>query len=547
MYSKNQNNFLDFPHPSALSVVIDSRLSKKAEINKDLLAHSDYIIIDFNALSNKTLNLLANNLSDLRKGCYKSMIFRISKKSEKIDPINVNSLLNVSHIFVDFWVMIKSKLDLKELEYIFNFARSLSSDSEIKLIIDITVSGIEELLNSDVMNSNLVRIVLLGKTRYPANGVLHYNALAEEYYVSSNLINIGRKISWSLGEKIFEKVKEVKRNRNLVQDFSITQKHSETIDYKRLYFNSIVVEYTKKCNSACRHCYISASPARDGYLAKEKIFDLIRAVEEIDVKILPFKRFCMAGGEVTLPEFIDDVIEILEFARKRNFYTEIVTNGYVFAYDEEKAKLLANAIDGLELSMSPYHIELMGREFYERVLRQMVKLRLSGKHVIIRYQTTKEDTLLKLYKTFCEKIEGFVVVSSPVSCIGRAEKSIGMDKLWLIRPEMLKGGCWRNLNITITSEGHITPCCAGSEITKYLKYGHIGEKDIKQTIRQMTDDPYLYVLTRYPEKIVQELRELLPEKVSCFCELCVLINSIPQLYFRAREFVNSLLKVVSTR
>ena len=46
-------------------------------------------------------------------------------------------------------------------------------------------------------------------------------------------------------------------------------------DYKRIYFNSIVIELTKKCNSVCAHCYVDASPMSSERLSKEEVINVL--------------------------------------------------------------------------------------------------------------------------------------------------------------------------------------------------------------------------------------------------------------------------------
>ncbi|MDI3498864.1 SPASM domain-containing protein [Archaeoglobus sp.] len=257
--------------------------------------------------------------------------------------------------------------------------------------------------------------------------------------------------------------------------------------------------------------------------------------------LLPFRRFCIAGGEITLPEFVEDVIEILSFAKEMGYFTEIVTNGFAFARGHFQN--LIEVLDGMEVSVSPFHINTLGVNYYKKVLKTLKELR-SKINILLRYQSTRKFTLSYLYNKLWPEIESMIVVSSPVSRIGRAKKIIDEEDLWMGETRKLAGGCWKNLNITVTSEGYVTPCCAGSEVTTYLKYGNIRKDKAKNIVKIMAEDPYLYVLTRYPEKIIEVLQEHLPEKSGCFCEICVLLNSDPELYKMAKGFVDAVVKEV---
>lgn len=135
--------------------------------------------------------------------------------------------------------------------------RSLSIDGEFKFIFDTSFHGVSEILSYDSLNSGLVRLLFLNSTNYPSKGVLHYKASTAEYYLSNVITKIGKKVDDETGKEILDRAKKDKYRLNRVHDFSkIT---SKIIDFKNIYFNSVVVEYTTKCNSSCRHCYISAS------------------------------------------------------------------------------------------------------------------------------------------------------------------------------------------------------------------------------------------------------------------------------------------------
>ena len=529
----NTTNFLN---PSAVSLLIGGDWGS-AEVPKDILSFCDYLVIDSESTLKPEFDDLVQLIRDLKQGCVKSAIVVISRP-EKLQVDAVSRLLAANSI-TDLWMMIKTNLTERDFGLLIETARLLSPDRECKLILDTTALSSLNVLSYSALNANLVRLILIGSENYPARGVLHYSVSTGKYYVSRNIVNQGKEVE--NGAQRFKEAKRLKMEAGHVHNFS-ELRTMENVDFRRIHFNSIVVEYTKRCNSACKHCYVSAGPKEDKKLPPSKIVEVLLELVDLERNILPFKRFCIAGGEITLPEYLSEIIEILSFAKKLGFYTEIVTNGYAFSSSTELVEKLIEVVDGLEVSMSPFHIESIGKEHYSTVLPFLRELRLKGKNVIVRYQTTKKLTLQYLYDTFHSQIEGHIIVSSPVSSIGRAEKTIKSADLWFNEVGNLKGGCWRNLNITITSDGFITPCCAGSEITKYLRYGNIFEENVDQIVQRMVEDHYLFILTRYPERLVEHLRQMLPESAGCFCELCVRINSDPKLYKKARKFADAVLK-----
>ncbi|MBL7147679.1 MAG: radical SAM protein [Nanoarchaeota archaeon] len=106
----------------------------------------------------------------------------------------------------------------------------------------------------------------------------------------------------------------------------------------------VSVNLTLKCNlkcSMCQTCY----EVKDE-LTTEEIKDLMEQVEEWDVK-----TFNAIGGE---PFVRPDIMELLEYASKKKFYTTITTNGTLI--DKQRAEKLADwdkitlifSIDGFE-------------------------------------------------------------------------------------------------------------------------------------------------------------------------------------------------------
>ncbi|KUH34554.1 hypothetical protein APY94_01690 [Thermococcus celericrescens] len=228
------------------------------------------------------------------------------------------------------------------------------------------------------------------------------------------------------------------------------------------------------------------------------------------------------------------------------FKTEIVTNGYLFTHKEFYDPILEYT-DYVEVSITPFHVECLGKQYYKNVLENLKKTveekLVSG--AILRVQTTKTKKLNLLYKLLDDSIEGFLIASSPISWIGRARERIPKDEIYLSPTPLFQGGCWYNLNLTITSSGDVTPCCAGSELSKFLKYGNVYKEDIADIVEKMVNDPYLYVLTRYPERLVHQLSRkfALPPRVSSICEICLYINTSPVLYNESRKFVEELVKM----
>lgn len=98
-----------------------------------------------------------------------------------------------------------------------------------------------------------------------------------------------------------------------------TQRKDTRMPDKKLAFNNLVVEITRRCNMACAHCM--RGEAQDYDISKEVIDTLLDRTSHIDT-------ITFTGGEPTLN--IDAINYILEACTARNIPVEnyyVVTNG----------------------------------------------------------------------------------------------------------------------------------------------------------------------------------------------------------------------------
>lgn len=81
----------------------------------------------------------------------------------------------------------------------------------------------------------------------------------------------------------------------------------------------VMLEVTKRCNLACKHCYIYAGEPREKEMNKEAIYKILDELKRIKV----FHVF-ITGGE---PFTRSDILDIINYAEECDFFIQIVTNG----------------------------------------------------------------------------------------------------------------------------------------------------------------------------------------------------------------------------
>lgn len=120
---------------------------------------------------------------------------------------------------------------------------------------------------------------------------------------------------------------------------------------------------TKRCNSNCRHCFISANSSASGELTTGQARDMLLLLRR-----LGFELFSFGGAEPTMR---DDIFELMQFARAVGFEVKIHTNG--LCLDGRACELLAESepfevrlsLDGTTAATNDY---VRGWNSYEKTL-----------------------------------------------------------------------------------------------------------------------------------------------------------------------------------
>ncbi|NON62382.1 radical SAM/SPASM domain-containing protein [Acidianus sp. RZ1] len=285
-------------------------------------------------------------------------------------------------------------------------------------------------------------------------------------------------------------------------------------------FEGIVLELTYKCNFTCEHCYVNSSPKRKEVMKLE----IAKSVLE-QCFYLPYieKRVHFTGGEVSL--IWESFLEIAKYAKNLGYSISFATNG-VWALNENKIDEIKRiGFNDIEFSITPYHIKFWKKE---KLVKAITNMKKSGLSFYIRWLSDMDHSLDELFNDFHEIIRGIKVISSPVLRIGRGRNINGFK-------DFPTGSCFNFLNLTVTPNGDLYPCCNGSETTALGRLGNVkdGVENVLSTSRTST----LRALTLLgPGFFYKKLGIKLKDYVS-ICEMCNDILNDESTYAEIRKFL----------
>ncbi len=468
---------------------------------------------------------------------------------------SIEFVKNYSKFIADVWFIYRiNKYNIDLFNSLFYKSIDLIVDlqQEPKIILDVSNSNKDDVLHflkNTIVNNSLAELIIFDsdtRTRLP---IIHIVDNTDILAINNSLINYrGKSISVNdLDHEIEKRYKIIKNSTINFEKIAIKKNFNITR------FGAIVFEITRECNLKCMHCYVSCSPLHNKvHLKYDKIIEVIDDATKIPEEIVD-RKVSLAGGEATLPKFVDLTLNALRHAKSRGFLVELVSNGYFALLGRNYVDRFSEILDVLELSLSPFHLSQVSDNDLNKILYAIDYLASRHIYTVIRYQTTLLNRLDILYRRAGSRLHGLRIFTSPVISLGRASLKL-RDEIARKPLEVLTNTCWTNLNVTVNYDGSVTPCCAGSELMKFMKYGNIYDESIVNIVNRMVSDPYLYVLTHFgPQKLLIYIKknypELLkkyrvPDDFSDICEACFYLNTRKELYEHAKNYINDIVKKV---
>jgi MoaA/NifB/PqqE/SkfB family radical SAM enzyme len=288
-----------------------------------------------------------------------------------------------------------------------------------------------------------------------------------------------------------------------------------------LRFHALVIETTDRCNAKCAMCYQAAGPKGSDIRGDEHLPLAItkRVIEEAG------DRVHISGGEGFI--HFDEMLQIFQHAKLCEFrHIGSTTNGY-WALSRDRAeryceRLAEAGVSYLEVSMDYWHLPYVP---IDRVRHLVWGAWRTGIRVMLRTLSSRSHHMDELLAEFSdEELLRVQIANSTMAPVGRGEIEISPGEAY--SSSDVSGCCESLLNLTISPNGNVYPCCAGSDMTKSLACGNVYNDTLSSAVLSMRTDHMMRELIHRGSDSVRRIVEtlgfgsrLLPE-YSSICHLC---------------------------
>ncbi|MGA8112302.1 MAG: hypothetical protein WCA46_01430 [Actinocatenispora sp.] len=305
-------------------------------------------------------------------------------------------------------------------------------------------------------------------------------------------------------------------------------------------FNALIFETTYFCNTRCggrcTSCGPESSRPRLGVPEACRVIDQAATLSNVG------PRCHFAGGEATI--FRADLLAMLAHAQRCGFVNTLTTNGFwgrtPQGADRTVAELAAVGVRSIELSTDAMHQDLIADGVLGTIIRAG---KAHGVDLVLRVCTTRRSRVRDVLGQLDERDQSdIVVVADPAIGTGRAAVEIPAADRWQA-PGLPEGACADILNLVVTPDGSVHPCCNGSELCPTLTLGNVHTQDLVAMMRGLRSNVLLRTLVHAGPSYFAELMansalaDRLRPGYGSFCELCTQIFTDPEMTAFVREHV----------
>jgi MoaA/NifB/PqqE/SkfB family radical SAM enzyme len=294
-----------------------------------------------------------------------------------------------------------------------------------------------------------------------------------------------------------------------------------------LSFHALVIETTDRCNARCGMCYQAAGP-RGSDLRGDNTLDLAtvkRIIAEAAELDEVASRLHISGGEAFLN--YRDTVEAFRYAKAIGYHNiGSTTNGF-WATTRDIAlarciELREVGVDYLEVSFDHWHLPHVAPA---RVKNLLWATRRAGINVILRTLTSRSHHLDDVLGYFSDDdLLGVVIGNGRVHPVGRGATEVPADDVYYGSGPV--GACEPFLNLTISPNGNVYPCCAGADMTESMSSGNVRRESLGRALQKLrTDRMIRHVIHAGAGTLVPIVNELgfgdrLQPAYNSICHLC---------------------------
>ena len=301
-----------------------------------------------------------------------------------------------------------------------------------------------------------------------------------------------------------------------------------------IFYNSLAVTTTTRCNAKCATCYQYAGPKGSdllgrGELSVEEIARTIVEASELEV-VRP--RFHLGGGESFLA--IENCFEPLEVARIAGFLDiHTTTNGY-WARKPDQGEIICRrlrqaGLTRLEISWDYWHLPYIEPATIANCIRAGHEAGLTVMLHVLSTKSHSYEEALDLLPPDCLGLVD-VVMAGPVGPIGRASEAFDPEDIH--GSSSLDANCHAALVLMIDAMGEVAPCCSGLDHTGSRLSGNVRERPLASIVADMNASPLMRTLVFGG---VAQLRPILEQRglalesdYHSICHMCWSIFSDPE-------------------
>ncbi len=313
-----------------------------------------------------------------------------------------------------------------------------------------------------------------------------------------------------------------------------------------LLFHSLVIETTDRCNARCAMCYQAAGPRGsdlrgDGHLPEEVALRVISEAAELPE--LVGSRVHLSGGEGFLN--FDEMVRLFARATAVGFVeVGATTNGY-WALSRQRAlercEILADAgVSDLEVSRDYWHLPYVK---LDRIKDLLWAMRRVGLRPVLRLLSSKSHHMDEVMSSFtAAELVHVQLANSRMQSSGRAATDVPLDEVYVAGG--VQGSCENTLNLTISPNGNVYPCCAGADMTKEMASGNVLVDSLADAVLKMrTDYMIRTVIHKGAGELIDVARQLgygdkVDKEYSSICHLCWDVFQDEELATAVRNYYN---------